>query len=322
MNRSYIFLAGALVLLSPPPANAQFQRGILTQSEIRGPTGGSCGSDQCFTPETCETCPEDCGECVCQAPAVYDNGVWTAVAAALPAEGWTQAGVIDEFILPDPDFGGTRFSCAQVAFWDVSGWPPSVTTWELRIYDLNDVDGQGGGDGTIGGLGNFNLAVPKCSLTYSVDDGSLVITKAWCEFGCLFFYDGIGEVCDLEPGHYGFHVMLPGIDGDLGWATAPQDGSECAAVWGPAVPFPADLCGPWGPAFQAMHFNMRGFQPCEQCPFDSDDDGQVGASDLANLLGAWGECAGDECLCVDANADGQVDAFDLANLLGAWGPCE
>ena len=67
---------------------------------------------------------------------------------------------------------------------------------------------------------------------------------------------------------------------------------------------------------------MRGFQPCEQCPFDSDDDGQVGASDLANLLGAWGECAGDECLCVDANADGQVDAFDLANLLGAWGPCQ
>ena len=71
-----------------------------------------------------------------------------------------------------------------------------------------------------------------------------------------------------------------------------------------------------------MHFNMRGFQPCEQCPFDSDGDGQVGAFDLANLLGAWGACDGDECLCVDADADGQVDAFDLANLLGVWGPCQ
>ena len=88
------------------------------------------------------------------------------------------------------------------------------------------------------------------------------------------------------------------------------------------MPFPFDFCELAGPAFHNVHFNMRGFQPCEQCPFDSDDDGQVGAFALANLLGAWGACDGDACLCVDANADGHVDAFDLANLLGVWGPCQ
>lgn len=258
----------------------------------------------------------------CPLPLVYDNGPWDAVDGGRPIDGWTQAGCIDDFVVPDLEFGGTRFSCAQVAFLVWSG-ADVLTTWELRIYDLNDFDGQGGGNGTIAGLGDFKLAVPKCALTYSVDEGTLVITSVQSVFPGIFkLFDGIGDqVCELEPGHYGFHVTLPGIDGDYFWMTAPQDGSECLAVWGPAVPFPVDFCAPLGPEFQAMHFNMHGFQPCEQCPFDSNDDGEVGAFDLANLLGAWGECAGEQCLCVDTDADGQVDAFDLANLLGTWGPC-
>ncbi|MCZ6653779.1 MAG: hypothetical protein O7D91_12230 [Planctomycetota bacterium] len=55
------------------------------------------------------------------------------------------------------------------------------------------------------------------------------------------------------------------------------------------------------------------------CPADFDGSGNVGASDLAILLGSWGPCAG----CpADFDDDGDVDAADLANLLGAWGPCE
>ena len=57
----------------------------------------------------------------------------------------------------------------------------------------------------------------------------------------------------------------------------------------------------------------------EPCPTDLDDSGDIGAEDLAQLLGSWGPCAG----CpADFNGDGVVDAFDLAQLLGAWGPCE
>lgn len=281
-----------------------------------------CGDATCLPCEDCYECPEDCGECVCPAPLVYDNGHWTGVNGGRPTAGWSLAGCIDDFVVPGSDFGGTSFSCVQVEF-AVDTHPPT-TAWNLRIYDLNDVDGQGGGDGTIAGLGDFNLAVPKCFLTYSLSDGSLIISDAHdCGFlRCIYDIDGVGEVCDLDPGHYGFHIMFADAGDDGFWLTAPQDESECLAVWGPAVPFPADFCQGVGPAFHNMHFNMRGFQPCEQCPFDVDDDGQVGAFDLANLLGAWGECAGDACLCVDANADGQVDAFDLANLLGSWGPCQ
>ncbi|MCH8881221.1 MAG: VCBS repeat-containing protein [Planctomycetes bacterium] len=55
------------------------------------------------------------------------------------------------------------------------------------------------------------------------------------------------------------------------------------------------------------------------CAGDLDGSGDVGAFDLALLLGAWGPCEG----CpADLNGDGQVAAFDLALLLGAWGPCE
>jgi Metallo-peptidase family M12/Reprolysin family propeptide len=51
------------------------------------------------------------------------------------------------------------------------------------------------------------------------------------------------------------------------------------------------------------------------CPADLDNDGQVSGSDLAVLLGAWGNPGGD----LDGN--GTTDGADLAALLGAWGPC-
>lgn len=51
------------------------------------------------------------------------------------------------------------------------------------------------------------------------------------------------------------------------------------------------------------------------CPADLNGDGQVGAADLAALLGSWG--AGGP-----ADFDGGgVSASDLAFLLGSWGPC-
>jgi endonuclease I len=53
------------------------------------------------------------------------------------------------------------------------------------------------------------------------------------------------------------------------------------------------------------------------CDADLDGDGQVSASDLAALLGAWGAGGGP----ADLDGDGQVAASDLAGVLGAWGPC-
>ncbi|TVQ30659.1 MAG: DNRLRE domain-containing protein [Phycisphaeraceae bacterium] len=53
------------------------------------------------------------------------------------------------------------------------------------------------------------------------------------------------------------------------------------------------------------------------CPADLDGDGVVGSSDLAILLGAWGDWGGP----FDVDGSGLVGSGDLAALLGAWGPC-
>ena len=57
--------------------------------------------------------------------------------------------------------------------------------------------------------------------------------------------------------------------------------------------------------------------PCSgpACPADLDGNGAVEASDLSQLLGAWGAVGGD----VDGN--GTTDAADLSLLLSAWGNC-
>lgn len=54
------------------------------------------------------------------------------------------------------------------------------------------------------------------------------------------------------------------------------------------------------------------------CAEDLTGDGAVGATDLAVLLQAWGECA--KC-GADLTGDGVVDAADLSGLLDGWGPC-
>jgi len=52
---------------------------------------------------------------------------------------------------------------------------------------------------------------------------------------------------------------------------------------------------------------------------DIDGDGVVDGTDLAVLLGHWGECT--DCQA-DFNGDRMVDGNDLAILLGAWGPVQ
>ena len=55
---------------------------------------------------------------------------------------------------------------------------------------------------------------------------------------------------------------------------------------------------------------------CVACAADLDNDGNVAASDLSNLLGAWGSAA------ADLDGDGTTAASDLALLLGSWGACD
>ena len=52
---------------------------------------------------------------------------------------------------------------------------------------------------------------------------------------------------------------------------------------------------------------------------DLDNDGDIDAADLAQLLGNWGPCADPDDCPADLDGDGIVGAFDLAILLGNWG---
>ncbi|MEE8155972.1 MAG: hypothetical protein V3T53_13545 [Phycisphaerales bacterium] len=58
--------------------------------------------------------------------------------------------------------------------------------------------------------------------------------------------------------------------------------------------------------------------PLNQCPWDLDDNGSVGASDLLSLLVQWGTDPGGP---PDFDGDGNVGASDLLALLANWGPC-
>ena len=55
-----------------------------------------------------------------------------------------------------------------------------------------------------------------------------------------------------------------------------------------------------------------------KCPWDLDENGSAGASDLLALLASWGPCKG----CPgDFDGNGAVGASDLLVLLANWGPC-
>jgi uncharacterized membrane protein len=58
-------------------------------------------------------------------------------------------------------------------------------------------------------------------------------------------------------------------------------------------------------------------ESAQPCPADLDGNDEVGASDLAALLSAWGSFGGN----ADLDGDGAVGAPDLAVLLSAWGAC-
>ena len=56
----------------------------------------------------------------------------------------------------------------------------------------------------------------------------------------------------------------------------------------------------------------------DDCPEDLDGSGEVGFSDVLEVLAAWGPC--DACP-EDLDEDGEVGFSDLLLVLGAWGPC-
>ncbi len=97
----------------------------------------------------------------------------------------------------------------------------------------------------------------------------------------------------------------------------------------PADPAGADFIGVWSsdPIGRINIFNpnfaLEGGDNIQAwgaapCPWDLDNNGSVGASDLLSLLVRWGSDPGGP---PDFDGDGNVGAADLLSLLVNWGPC-
>ena len=91
------------------------------------------------------------------------------------------------------------------------------------------------------------------------------------------------------------------------WADMDSDGDTDCDDWALFLQAWTDPADPPGMAECAI-------------PPDFDGNGQVGAFDLAILLGSWGPCPEPPANCpADLDDSGFVNAFDLAMLLGSWG---
>ena len=93
MNRLIILIVGALAIFLAAWGGAESEQSTASRPRGRVPAGHCVIDGSCSWGEDCETCPEDCGECPCPDPLVYDNGTWLLPGGWCdPPEGWTQAG--------------------------------------------------------------------------------------------------------------------------------------------------------------------------------------------------------------------------------------
>ncbi|MBL9149764.1 MAG: hypothetical protein JNM94_13825 [Phycisphaerae bacterium] len=127
----------------------------------------------------------------------------------------------------------------------------------------------------------------------------------------LSIYDGCGVMTlggFLQPTLLACNNNVGGLLGDVSALSGIAIGD------GDSVIIKVASNGPNG-ASGSLDFNFE-FLASVPCPADIDHDGQVSASDISLLLGAWGTPG-----VGDLNGSGNVDSADLALLLGDWGAC-
>jgi hypothetical protein len=62
--------------------------------------------------------------------------------------------------------------------------------------------------------------------------------------------------------------------------------------------------------------------PLGPCPWDIDQNGSVGSSDLTQLYLNWGACPSEGRICwADVNGNCAVESQDLSDILVHWGAC-
>lgn len=146
---------------------------------------------------------------------------------------------------------------------------------------------------------------------------NLPITSTQCAAGCgavcVYMVDDAIGVCEKSETNPNFCPCYAHGYHSANWVGVEIDPDDVIEVT--LRPVPGAL--PELPGFDEDDERIP--SPYDQCPADINGDGWVNAADLADLLGAWGPCAG----CpADLNNDGEVNAADLAEMLGNWGACD
>ncbi|MFZ9881749.1 MAG: hypothetical protein ACO3QC_10155 [Phycisphaerales bacterium] len=148
----------------------------------------------------------------------------------------------------------------------------------------------------------------KCFVTQDLDfdDDGVLDETPWSEV-----VDSIAIACGR-----------PGIDSEWTYAAVTVGPNELLPICHAYRCLDTDAWKQGGAQFMPTVQDTPGVTnpPCQGwvCIADIDADGNVGAADLAILLGEWGEFAS----AADLNGDFSVDAADLSILLAAWGECE
>lgn len=225
--------------------------------------------------------------------------------------------------------GGIR-QRAALAF-DIAGNLPAgatVTSVSLRLWLIDAPGGVGQthtlhriladwGEGTSSGFGGSGAPATPGDATWL---HTFWPDQFWASAGGDFDAVASGsQIVETEPDFYTW-ASTPQMVADVqGWLDAPESNFGWLLLGNESDLFTARKFASreHDPDFFRPELTIEYSRP-SPCPQDLDNNGTVSASDLAILLGSWGECPG----CpADFDDNGFVNAADLAVLLGNWGPC-
>ena len=126
---------------------------------------------------------------------------------------------------------------------------------------------------------------------------------------------GVARNSQSSPGHdspIGDRIVVEGTDTKYGLTA---DLGDYGVFWNPSL----QKGFVWANVDVADDFGA-GISLCNLDCAPNNGDGVVDASDVAAILGGWGQVSGGEACDFDANCI--IGPFDLAQALAGWGPCQ
>ncbi|MEE9130449.1 MAG: hypothetical protein V3T84_10555 [Phycisphaerales bacterium] len=246
---------------------------------------------------------------VASADILYDNPVGAGGGTAINQEFGDfptySTYLVADFNVPNPGFTLT----SVVAPMTVNGAWAAVTTARLHLFAVT------------GNLPDNITDDPSASriVPVSYDPQTGILST-------------VGLSLDVAAGDYWIGLTGIGDFGGIGQAFTLEGANEAglpdaARNPGGSFNFPAGTDWFAIETFDAWQFHSFALTvegdpiPPGNCPWDLDNSGVVGATDLLSLLVNWGKCA--DCDDCPADFDGNctVGATDLLALLVNWGPC-